>query len=85
MSTQELCDAIYQAVSKAGTPLTRLEICREIGKAKSPRTIQMIEHLCSTEYFRRTLVIDPHQREAFVYEAVKRKKGNACAEVGVSV
>jgi len=44
-SNQELCNAIYCAVFQSKEPLTRLEICRSIGRHKSPHIVGMIEQL----------------------------------------
>jgi hypothetical protein len=45
LSQQELVNAIYGAVYCGGRPLSRLEICRAIGKKKSPHIINMIVRL----------------------------------------
>lgn len=48
---QELCNAIFQAVTASPEPLSRLEICEKIGRKKGPHIITMIEHLVDTGYF----------------------------------
>lgn len=45
LSPQELVNAIYGAVYCGGKPLSRLEICRAIGKKKSPHIINTIIQL----------------------------------------
>lgn len=45
LSPQELVNAIYGAVYCGGRPLSRLEICRAIGKKKSPHIINTIIRL----------------------------------------
>lgn len=71
MTQQELCDAVYQAVFTADSPLTRLMICERIGKQKSPHIVAMIERLCEMGYFERKMFVDNWKRETFVYTLVR--------------
>jgi len=64
---QELCDAVYWAVSNAPDEgITRLGICRALGRKKAPHIIEMIEHLHRQGYLVRRTVTTP-QGDAFYY------------------
>ena len=79
MSTQELCNAIYEAVFAATEPLTRRQIAETIGKKKVPHVVKMIEHLTASGYFEKREITDKFGRQAFVYVAARRGE-NACEE-----
>lgn len=66
-SKQQLCDAIYKAVCSADDSLTRLEICRAIGRKKSPHIIAMIEDLTAGGWFVRSLRTNKRGTPEFVY------------------
>lgn len=66
---QELCDAIYQAVSSAEKPLSRLDICIKIGRKKSPHILRMIQDLEAGGWLIGEKIIDKFNREGFVYRA----------------
>lgn len=84
MSTQELCNAIYAAVSAASEPLTRRDIADAIGKKKVPHVVKMIEHLTSTGYFEKHTIIDKFNRRAYVY-SVKSGTEADCAELAAEM
>jgi len=80
MTTQALCDAIYTTVFRSEKPLSRLDICRSLGKKKSPHILKMIEHLHETGYFNRELVTDEFGRETFYYSYNAGSLEAACTE-----
>ncbi len=45
--------AIYEAVKQAPTPLSRLEICRAVGRKKTPHMITIIEEMVRKGWLRR--------------------------------
>lgn len=78
---QELCDAVYRAVYSAQSPLTRLEICRAIGRKKSEHIITMIETLTSGGWLVKTEDKDKFGRDAFKYRVGQISEPD-CAQVG---
>lgn len=64
---QELCNEVYKAVMNAPQPLTRLEICRAIGRQKSAHIIDMIENLSAGGWLQREDSHDKFGRPAFRY------------------
>ena len=80
---QELCDAVYGVVKAAEKPVTRLEIAREIGMAKSPQVINMIEGLVSTGWLKKEQMLDKWGRPAWFYSLAIRVSSTveACAEL----
>lgn len=65
---QELCDAVYSAVCRAGRPMTRLEICKAIGRKKSPHIIEMIEDLTRGGWLVKSASVTRRKSPVFVYE-----------------
>lgn len=66
-SKQELCDAVYTAVCRAGRPLSRLEICQAIGRKKSPHIIAMIESLTADGWLVKSASVTNKKAPVFVY------------------
>jgi hypothetical protein len=66
-NTQELCNAIYLAVSVADRPLSRHEICEKIGRHKSPHIVSMINHLNEVGYLQRTVMTNERHNQEFRY------------------
>lgn len=64
---QELCNAVYSAVCRAGGGITRLEICEAIGRKKSPHIIAMIESLTVDGWLVRDVRINDKKAPEFVY------------------
>lgn len=78
---QELCNMVYCAVKSSSAPLTRLEICRSIGRKKSPHILQIIEELASGGWLTKTATTDKHGRHAFVYSIGRNvDTGGACEQ-----
>lgn len=67
MTKQELCDAVYKAVFSANKPISRLEICRAIGKKKSPHILDMIEALTAGGWLAKSESTDKFGRPMWVY------------------
>ena len=81
LTPQELCNAIYCAVRKADNPLTRREICKTIGKQKSPHILNMIEELTKGGWILKTTGTDKHGRTAFFYTLGRDVEGaEACKD-----
>lgn len=59
--------AILDALYEAGRPLSRLDICRAVGRAKSPHLIAVIEALCTDGEIKRALAIGPNGKSTYVY------------------
>lgn len=83
MTRQELCDAVYRAVLGAGTPLTRLEIARAIGRKKSPHIVDMIEALTAGGWLSKIESTDKFGRPAYRYGVGANPANNeeACRQV----
>lgn len=73
---QELCDALYAAVGRAEKPLSRLEICRAIGRAKSPHILKMIANLAVGGWIVEAASVDKFGRKLFVYTIGKQADPN---------
>ncbi len=71
MTRQELCDAVYNTVKAAEKPLSRLEICRAIGRKKAPHILNMIEELTAGGWFKKAQTVDKWRRPVLVYEIGK--------------
>jgi len=67
MSKQQLCNEIYAAVLTAREPLTRLEICKKIGRKKAPHILDMIEYLNREGYLNRTVQTNARGTAEFYY------------------
>lgn len=65
--TADLCNLVYEAVISGGRPMTRLEICRAIGRHKSPHIIAMIDHLNATGYINRMIATNVRGEQEFRY------------------
>lgn len=78
---QELCNAVYFAVIQSEKPLSRLEICRAIGRKKSPHILTMIEHLVNTGFFSRCHGRDKFGRQMWLYAgSAGTPNGVPCSE-----
>lgn len=78
---QELCNAVYCAVKNSPTPLSRLDICRAIGRKKSPHILDIIEQLFVGGWFTKTETTDKHGRKVFVYGVGRDvETGGACEQ-----
>lgn len=80
LTPQELCDRVYLIVSTADEPLRRLEICKLLGKKKSPHIIEMIEHLVDTGYFRKEVVTDAQWGRGYAYSLAPDRGNNPCPD-----
>lgn len=69
-SQQELCDAIYSAVCNTPKPMTRAQICRAVGRAKSPHVIAMLEYLVHMGYILRASENWRRGKVRWVYKSV---------------
>jgi response regulator of citrate/malate metabolism len=58
---------ILTALERADKPLTRLEVCRAIGRRKSPHLIAEVEHLASLGIVTRQIVTAVNGAPAFAY------------------
>jgi hypothetical protein len=64
---QELCNAVYLAVSTSDKPLSRLEICEKIGRHKSPHIVTMINDLNELGYLNRMVATNKWDKQEFRY------------------
>lgn len=80
-SQQDLCNEVYKAVSESLEPMTRLDICKSIGRKKSPHIIAMIEHLVSSGFLSKGTIEDVQWGRGFVYQVNKSQIGQACEDV----
>lgn len=64
---QDTYHEILKALQKADKPMTRLEICRAIGRRKAPHLIQTVEHLASLGIISRQVVTAVNGAPAFAY------------------
>lgn len=80
-SQQDLCNEVYKAVQNSTEPLTRLEICKAIGRKKSPHILAMIEHLVTTGFISKSTIEDVQWGRAFVYSKIESQTGQACQDV----
>lgn len=69
MTRQELCNAVYHAVVCSKSALSRLEISRAIGRAKSPHVIQMIEELRDGGWLVESVRKNKFGKDTLVYSA----------------
>lgn len=59
--------AILDALEVADYPLSRLEICRAIGRKKSPHLINLIEELVILGLLRRSVAVAINGADSYVY------------------
>lgn len=83
MTKQALCNEIYSILLNAETPLSRLQICTALQRAKSPNIIAMIEHLYTSGYAAREIAADEFGQEFFVYSAAGKRKKKACSDLSL--
>jgi predicted transcriptional regulator len=76
MGKQERINAIYCAVLQAAEPMTRLEICRAIGRVKSPHILDAIEELTAGGWLLKEVKDDPQFGRAYVYRIGKHPESN---------
>ena len=69
MTRQELCNAVYHAVLCSKSELSRLEIARTIGRAKSPHVIHMIEELRDGGWLIENVRKNKFGKDTLVYRA----------------
>jgi len=79
LTTQELCNAIYQAVTQSKKPLSRRDISDALQRKKAPHIIRMIEHLAESGYFYKESGVDKFGRPTWFY-FTKKKSKSACAD-----
>lgn len=78
---QELCDAVYKAVFSAQKTMTRLEICRAIGRKKSAHIVDMIEALAAGGWLIKFADKDKFGRDAFTYRVGQIPEPD-CSKIG---
>lgn len=66
-SPQQLVDLIYYVVLQSKKPMTRLEICRAIGRAKSPHVLRVLDHMTADGWINMSIGMDNVGHIAFVY------------------
>lgn len=82
LTQQELCNAVFASISQAENPVSRLEICRSIGKKKGAHIIRMIEHLVDTGYVAKCWSETKFKKPVLVYFLPeKRPEGLPCREI----
>jgi predicted transcriptional regulator len=68
-SKQALVNAVYCAVLASPEPITRHEICRAIGRKKTPHIVHVIEELTAGGWLTRDAIEDAKFGAAYVYSA----------------
>lgn len=64
----ELENAIINIMKKRpNRPMTRREICRELGRSKNPSMIAIIENMVQQGKLRRTVDLTVGQKKAYFY------------------
>lgn len=64
----ETCRAICDALAAADRPLSRLEICRAIGRKKTPHLRQLIDEMAQHGILQRAMVQHWNTELHYVYE-----------------
>ena len=68
-SKQALINAVYCAVLASSEPITRHEICKAIGRKKTPHIVNVIEELTAGGWLIRDAIEDAKFGSAYVYSA----------------
>lgn len=76
MGKQERINAIYCAVLQASEPMTRLEICKAIGRVKSPHILNAIEELTAGGWLIKDVKEDAQYGKAYVYRIGKHPESS---------
>jgi len=66
-SPQQLVNEIYYAVMQSRHPMTRLDICRAIGRTKAPHIVKMIDGMAKDGWLQIAIGEDRLGRTAYVY------------------
>lgn len=79
---QELCNAVYYAVTWSDVPLSRRQICDKVGLKKSPHMLKMIEYLVAGGFIGKCSGVDKHGRSLYLYFPPKKQpEGLPCQGV----
>lgn len=82
-SPEELCYEVYCAVWIAGKPLSRLEICRSIGRKKSPHILGMINVLTAEGWLIEGRGQDRFGRHQFIYSLGQNASSPDCLKTAM--